>query len=244
MSLFSPVPIVSKKAARAPIAAKLAAFKKHKQDLLNALQNGCKSGRKSEPFDTDKSWDDLTQLAQLYFWGQVMERNALSTRERINRLRHLSRALRQALGVTRRAISDSIGSDLYRAWFVKKNIPLTSALQIDKDGSSVLTRSADEINEMVEALARLEAISRAAAATADVPSNIGRPVLLPRDCIQGLARVYRTSTGAKPGRGAGPFAEFAYKFMTAVGQTGFEYESLPDAIQDAHRAFKPSWFDE
>jgi hypothetical protein len=173
-----------------------------------------------------------------------MEHDTLPTRERITRLNHLSKALRKALGITQRAISDSVGDDLYRAWFVTKKIPLTSALQIDKDGSSILTRLADEINEMVEALAKLEAISRAAKAAIDLPSKTGRPPLLPRGCIQGLARVYRTSSGARPGRGNGPFAAFAYAFMTAVGQTGFDYRSLIDAIQDAHQKFKPSWFDE
>ena len=42
----------------------------------------------------------------------------------------------------------------------------------------------------------------------------------------------------------GPFADFAYEFMTAVGQTGFDYGSLTDAIQDAHQKFNPSWFDD
>jgi hypothetical protein len=244
MSLFSPIPIVSKKAAHAPIAKQLAAFEKHKQTLVNTLQRGRKIGANSEPFDADKSWDDTTHLARLYFWGQAMEQNALPTRDRIKRLRQLTRALRQAHGLTRRAIDDSVGDDLYRAWFAQKNISLISVHQIDKDGSSIATRIADELKEAVEALAMLETVSHAATTAADVLSKTGRPALLPRECIQGLARVYRSSTGSEPGRGAGPFADFAYEFMTAVGQTGFDYRSLTDAIQEAHRLFKPSWFDE
>jgi hypothetical protein len=244
MSQFSPISIVSKKVSHAPIAKQLAAFEEHKRTLINMLQKGHKTGPDSEQFDADKSWGGITRLARLFFWSQVIEQNALPTSERIKRLQRLSRALRQALGVTRRAIGDSIGNDLYRAYFARKMISLTSALEIDDGNSSDLTRTADEIKEMVGALDTLEVISRAAANTADVLLKTGRPALLPGACIQGLARVYRTSTGAKPGRGAGPFADFAYEFMTAVGQTNFDYRSLTDAVQEAHRQFKPSWFDE
>jgi hypothetical protein len=242
VSLFQPIPIIGK--AQAPVAAQLAEFEKHKSNLLNKLQNGCKKSRsKSDPFDADKSWDELTQLVQLFFWGQLKGQDTLPTRDRIKRLRQLTRALRQAHGLTRRAISDGVGDDLYRARIVQKNISLISADQIDKDGSSILTRIADEIKEMVDALATLETMSHAAATSADVLSKTGRPALLPRDCIQGLARVYRSSTGSKPGRGAGPFADFASGFALAVGKTGFSRRSLIDAIQDAHLQFRPSWFD-
>jgi hypothetical protein len=249
MSLFNPIPTVSKQAACAPIAKQLAAFEEHKQTLLDILQHGRKIGPNFKSFDADKSWNDITLVAHLYFGGQVTEQNALPTRERIKRLHQLAKALRQADGLTQRAIRDGLGEELYRAWFAKKNISPIFAVKIDsavsfgKDGSSPLTRIADDIKEMVEALATLATLSDAAAA-ADVPSKTGRPALLPRFCIQGLARVYRSSTGAKPGRGAGPFADFAYEFMIAVGQTDFEYVSLTDAIQDAHRLSKPSWFDE
>ena len=247
MSLFSPV--VDMKNADAPIAKQLAAFEKHKQNLLNTLQKVLLANllKVHESFDADKSWRDLTQLARLYFWGQAMEQNAVPPRERIKRLRHLARTLRQAHGLTQRAMSDNLGDELYRAWFAL-NISPISVIEIDEidkdDGSSILTHIADDIKQMAKALARLKTLSHTAATIADVPSKGGRPSLLPRDCIQGLARVYRNSTGLKPGRGDGPFADFAYEFMTAVGQTGFDYRSLTDAIQDSHRAFKPSWFDD
>jgi hypothetical protein len=244
VSLFQPIPIVSKKEARAPIAAKLTAFNKHRKTLLSRLRNECKKGPASGAFDANKSWNDLTQIAQLFFWGQDMEQDMLPSRDRVKRLNQLARALRHAHGLARRAMGDSVGDDLHRAWFAQKNISLISVNQIDKDGSSILTRTADEIKEAVASLTTLEAAVRAAAATIDVPSATGRPSLLPRDCIQGLARAYRSNTGSKPGRGAGPFADFASEFMVAVGQTGFSRRSLIDAIQDAHPRFKHSWFDE
>ena len=245
MSLFSPIVPQKDADAHAPIAKQLADFEEHKQTLLNALQKGRKIGRNSEAFDADRSWDDIARLARHYFWGRLMEHSALSTRETIKRLQQLSNALRKAHGLTRRAIGDGVADELFRAWFVQKNISPISAVRaatINNEGSS-LARVADNIKGMVEALATLAALSHTAATIADVPSKGGRPELLPRDCIQGLARVYRTSTGAKPGRGAGPFADFAAGFALAVGKTGFSRRSLIDAIQDAHLQFKPSWFD-
>jgi hypothetical protein len=242
MSIVEPIPIVSEKEAHAAIEAKLVAFNNNKNDLLKVLRDGCKSGPTSKPFDADKSWNEITCLARLYFWGKVMKQNTMPTRDRIKRLRHLAKALRNAHGLARRAIGDGVGDDLYCAWFTHKEPP-RSAIKIEKDGSSILTRMADEIKEAVVALEKLKVVSDAALAAIDTQSNTGRPMLLPRDCIQGLARVYRNGTGLKPGRGDGPFAEFAYHFMVAVGQTDFDYRSLIDAIQDAHQRFKPSCFD-
>jgi hypothetical protein len=250
MSIFGPIPILSEKDALAPIAKQLAAFEEHKRDLLDTLQKGHKIGQQSIPLDADKSWEDIIHLARHYFWGRVMEQDARSNRQSIKQLQGLSKALRKANGLTQRAIRDGVADELFKAWFVQKNISLISAVDIDlatpidKDGSSFLTRIADDIKEMMETLATLAALSHTAASIADVSFKGGRPPLLARACIQGLARVYRSSTGLKPGRGDGPFADFAYEFMTAVGQTGFEYESLTDAIQEAHRQFTPSWFDE
>jgi hypothetical protein len=173
-----------------------------------------------------------------------MEQHALPKRERVKRLHQLAKTLREAHGLTQRAMRDNLGDELFRAWFTLKMISIEQIDEIDRDGSSIVTRVTDEIKEMTGSLARLEAISRAAAASANVLSKTGRPTLLPRDCIQGLARIYRTSTGATPGRGSGPFADFAYEFMIAVGQTDFDYRSLTGAIQESHQQIKPSWFDE
>jgi len=249
-SLVEPIPIVTKKVSQAPIARKLAAFNKHKSNLLKKLQNGHKRRSPSASFDPVKSWQDLTQLARLYFRGEVMKQNTMPTADRIKRLRQLSKALRVACGLARRAIRDDVGNELYRAWFAKKNLDLMKAIAVpmEKDGSSVLTRTADEIKEMVTVLATLRVLAESALEANKVSNrSAGRPALLPRDCIQGLARVYRTSTGSKPGRGAGPFADFAAEFMIAVGETGFDHTSLIDAIKDAHhhagRQFKTSRFD-
>jgi hypothetical protein len=133
-----------------------------------------------------------------------------------------------------------VGNYLYAAFYTEKGI--NSAVPMEIDGSSALTRLVDEIKEMAAALASLERLARAAAAN-QKPNKAGRPTLFPKDCIQGLARVYHNNTGSKPGRGNGPFANFASAFFIAAGQRRINRKSLIDAIQDAHRQFKPSWFD-
>jgi hypothetical protein len=232
---------------QSPIATACAAFDEHKEILLDKLRNGYKLGLKSDPFDANQSWRGLTQLAKLYFSERIMKQETMVATDCVKRLGQLERALRKARNLVDRAMRDDVGADLFRAWLGVEQITKDAPINLEGDHektSSFLIRAADGMKEAVAGLATLETAARAATVATDVLSKEGRPALLPKHCIQGLARVYRKSTGAKPGRGAGPFAEFAYEFMTAVGQTGFEYESLIDAIQDAHRLFKPSWFDE
>jgi hypothetical protein len=58
--------------------------------------------------------------------------------------------------------------------------------------------------------------------------------MVPEFCVEALAKVYRTSTELKPGRGDGPFAEFVYEFLIAIGQRVVTYQSLVDVIKAAH----------
>jgi hypothetical protein len=184
----------------------------------------------------------------LYLSERIVKQETMVAAECLQRLRQLAKALRHARNLVDRAMRDDVGADLFKAWLGVKQITKDSPndFEVVDEGapSSILIRAADGMKEAFAGLATLETAARAAVVAVDAPSKEGRPALLPRHCIQGLARVYRKSTGAKPGRGAGPFADFAYAFMTAVGQTGFEYGSLIDAIQEAHRQFRPSWFDE
>jgi hypothetical protein len=242
VSIFQPIPIVTEKEAQAPIAAKMAVFEKHRKILLIRLRREYETGPNSRPFDEGKRWRDLSQLAELYFWGEVGIKVTLSGAERRKRLRQLATALRKARSLTDRAMKDELGDLLFIASCTEKRVGPPSAAPMETDGSSALTRLVDEIKTLAAGLARLETIARAAA-TNDKPNKVGRSALLSRDCIQGLARVYRTATDAKPGRGAGPFADFVSEFAVAVGKKGFSRRSLIDAIQDAHLRIKPSWFD-
>src|SRR5258705_3305795 len=104
------------------------------------------------------------------------------------------------------AMREEVRADLSNAWLntqkITKHSPLILEIEDKKvNVTSELTRSMDKMKEAVEGLTALETAARAAVLATDVLSKRGRPPLLPRDCIQGLARVYLTSTRAKPGRG-------------------------------------------
>jgi hypothetical protein len=203
--------IVSRKAARAPIAGKLTSFAKHKKALLDNLRAMYERGLKSEPFDPDKSWCSLTQVAELYFWWLVMKEETVPVADRVKRLRQIAEALGRARGL----IDKAVGNDLFRGWCAEAGIaPAVYGLT---EQGSILTRVADELENAVANLSTLERAAHRAAH--DMRPSRGRPkgtIVLPLDCISGLARVYRTSTWLKPGAGNGPFARFVHAFLTAV----------------------------
>jgi hypothetical protein len=237
--------VQAREEAYAPVAADLSAFNQYKKTLLDRLHSAYERGPKSEPFDAEKSWLDLTVVAKLYLWGRVARHETMPPAERFNHLLQLANALGRAHRLAVRVMEEDIYGALFKAWFSETKIPLASASHIFKDGSSVATLVGDEIKNTVERLAALETAARSAAAANAIPTTAGRPPLLPSDCIHGLARVYRNSTGLKPGRGAGPFAEFVSDFITAVNCPDFEFgkDSVIDAIKNAHRRRKPSMFD-
>ena len=77
---------------------------------------------------------------------------------------------------------------------------------------------------MKEVVASLYTFARVARkAAADMRRESGRPKgtsVLPPHCIINLADVYRRSTGRRPSRVEGPFAQFVREFLTAIGQGG------------------------
>ena len=119
-------------------------------------------------------------------------------------------------------------------------------MNIFSDGSSIILDAEEEFEKAFYGLKTLETVALVAAAANIIPSEGGRPPKLPSDCIQGLARFYRKTTGLKPARGYGPFADFVCQFITAVNQPDFEVklDSVVDAIKNAHHRHSPSMFDE
>lgn len=243
-SIFD-IEVITRKEAYAPIAGKLAEFERHKGDLLAKLRKAYERGPKSEPFNGEKSWHDLVFIAKMYFWGEIAKREAMPPAERFNRLRQLARALGRAHSLAELAMRENIGGDLFRAWFAETKIPIATAVHMTVGGASVPTIIADELKKAVRGLATLELAAFTAAAANAIPPEGGRPPLLTSCYIQGLARVYRSSTGSKPGRGNGPFAIFVSNFVAAVNQPDFDFsdQSVVGAIQEAHRRHKTSMFD-
>jgi hypothetical protein len=113
------IEVVTKKEAYAPIAGKLAAFNgcECRDELLAKLRGGYERGPKSDPFDPEKCWLDLTRLAEMYFWWEVRKKETTPPAECFKRLRRLVRALYRAHRLAAGALQEDIGHDLLKAWF-------------------------------------------------------------------------------------------------------------------------------
>jgi hypothetical protein len=124
---------------------------------------------------------------------------------------------------------DDVGDDLFSAW-----CEASVRDDLDPTGPLTLVRIDHELDKVIANLAALETAARRAAD--EVPKGRGRPkgsAVLTRGFIEGLAGVYRNSTESKPGAGDGPFAQFVYEFLIAIGRdNNIEYESVVDAIKD------------
>jgi hypothetical protein len=209
----------------AAIDASLAEFEQqHKTALLGHLQKAYERGPKSNPFDAEKSWERFARLAWMYFWRARVNQTIVPTGERRTRLRALATALGRPRRMAARAVKDSVGDDLFSAWW---------ELQVHLDPTELLTlsRARHEFNMVVQSLVALE--KAALQAVDEVPKRRGRTAFLSWDFIGLLAEEYQNNTGSKPGAGDGPFAEFVHAFATALGCSKVEYDSVVDAIKDA-----------
>jgi hypothetical protein len=232
--IFDDVEVVTKSEAYAPIAPQLAAFKEHRGKLLDHLRKANQSSAGAKPLNEKESWDDLVLLAKLYFWAEVDHENRKSTAERFNQLQRLGRALLKARTLADQMMREDTAIDLFRGWFADTGVPLdTIAAPLRPSPAQLVLR---HFKSAINALAKLENASFNAAVANSSSSESGRSPLLPSDCIQGLARVYQSSTGCRPGRGLGPFADFVSAFIKAIHKQDFEFSpySVPGAIQEAH----------
>jgi hypothetical protein len=212
-------------------------FDQRKQALLEALARGCARSH-TVIFNRGKAWRDLRDGARLFFVAQKLQDQSTPVGSRKRKIGKLLKSLRQTEKLSLQALEDEIGIDLFRA-AVGPNLPS----YYDEDRSSALLRKADEIKARVEAITNFKNDAEAAQQSLNAPANGAQTMLFPRDCLQGLGRIYYQNTGAIPGRGFGsPFADFAYEFFIAVGLKKFSYDSLVEAIKDAHRRYKNgSW---
>jgi len=214
-----------REAVKTAIEEGLAAFDQHKEALLAILREVRKRDLKSEPFDADKSWRDLTRLAQLYFERARTKQETIPAGDRVKRLDKLAKALDRAHAMADKAMRDDVGNDLFSAWWDETYKP-GDPVFLNDDGSSVLTRIADEIKKAVAGLATLETAARTA--VHDVRLRRGAPEgigVLPPEYVIALAEVYRKSTGLEPDPGDGRFAQFVREFLVAIGQHGNRSDS-------------------
>ena len=212
--------IVQAAAAKALVAADLAAFERHKKALLENLRKVCERGHKSKPFDADKSWDHLTILAKSFFGRAIIKQETMTIlpARRVERLRDLAKALGRARSMVNKAMQDDVGRDLFDAWY---DISAASGIGSNGGGRPVPFFLADEFEEVVAGLTTLEKAARKAADRWRTKSGSregsGR---LPPRYIKKLERVYQNSTGRVPGErgGGGPFTQFVREFLDAIGQ--------------------------
>jgi hypothetical protein len=223
-----PVPDTRAEAVKAAIETSLTAFEKHKEALLAMLRNVYERGPKSEPFDADKTWHDLTLSARIYFWRGTVKQETMPTADCINRLRQIARALGRARRLADK--QDDVRGALFSAWYddnVRYDTVPTEPL--------VLVRFENEFDKVIAGLFAMETLAHRA--VDDLRKKGGRPkgtAVLQKDDIEGLAGVYRDSTNSIPGAGDGLFAKFVMKFQRALGcPSNLKYESVIDAIKDA-----------
>ena len=72
------------------MSSRLAAFECHKEALLTNLRDAYEGGPKCEPFDSDKSWHDLTDVAKMYFVLVMLKPSTEEVALRIKLLRELA----------------------------------------------------------------------------------------------------------------------------------------------------------
>lgn len=232
-------------AVKSAIEARVDALDEHRDELLGLLRSVREQKGRGEPFDTDRAWRQLSQLAWTYCWRETVRREITLPAKRRERLLGLAKALRGARRLTDALLQSDVADDLCSAW---EDAPPRRFLVRDDDGSlavvgdedcekAILLDDDDEFTKAVEGLSALQtAASRAADA---VPRGDGRPegtAALPWDFIEILANIYRDSTGATPGAGTGPFSRFVYAFVGGLGRSlNITYESMVAAIKVARR---------
>lgn len=239
-------PDTGTEAVKAAIEPSLTAFKRQKEKLLDILRKAYRRGPKSEPFDADNAWSRLTSFAESYYWMERTKQDVTRGAERVARLRELAKALGNARAVIDKVMQDDVGDALRASWWegtseYAKAKPFFGGLFYRyADGRGHFVDIGGKFKKVVETeVAGLVALEAAAIRAADdVPTRRGKPkgtaILSPND-IEALAAVYRHTTGSMPGAGDTPFAKFVMEFLTALGRSNIQYESVIDAIKGARR---------
>jgi hypothetical protein len=203
----------AKKSIRDMVAADLARFDLHRGDLLDVLITVRKRGLGPVSFDAEVLWPDIARLAQWYFWRERTK--PIPNGVRTELLGQLVKALGRACAAAK---EDGVVDDLFRSIYEAANGPLTPGVVPNIDPSAV-SRSLRIVTKSIEGMLILESAARRAAA--NVHRRDGRPKgtsALPSEYVVRLAMLFRSSTGRKPGAGAGPFARFVSAFLDAIGR--------------------------
>jgi hypothetical protein len=211
-------------AIKAAIEARLAAFDRHKDDLLGHLQKVCEYRPKTKSFDSEKSW----RLVRFYALRYLKERMMVPVVDRVERLRQLENVLREArckLDETRHKVTLVA---LFEEW-CKARFP---------DFTDRHVGIFDEaLADLIASLADMEmAASRAAERVRQKPGRPGGTGVLQPDFIIYLELAYRDITGKPGGAGPGPFTRFVMKFLEALGRCTIEEQTVIKVIRAAKKS--------
>jgi hypothetical protein len=227
-----PTPSARTERIQAAIDAGLGRFEQHKTTLITILRNA-HHGRLT--FDEPKSWSCLISLAHSFFWQARLKPEMMPATSRKSRLDELARALKRSRTLVDAAMQDDVGDDLLSSWCEGTNEPLLSLVRND-DGSFTAVRGPEEMfKKAVVGLAALETAALHAANQVKPPGR-GRPPgarVLPVGYIEALAVQYLNSTGSRPDPSRGPFFNFVYAFLAALGRANISEDYVVELIRDA-----------
>ena len=207
-----------------PLERRLAAFERHKEDLLAILQKVCE--RRAKPFDKKDAWRRIRIYAWRHLEARSEEKQKLPASQHRKSLRELGNALSQA----RCKLDETKGRALvvlFEEWCKARGIP-------DFDDRHVPIFN-EVLADRIAGLAHLEAA--AFCAVERVRQDPGRPRgtgVLQQDLIIALELAYRDITGKPGGVGSGPFAQFVMRFFEALGSARAE-QSVITAIKAAKK---------
>lgn len=215
-------------AIKAAIEARLAEFDRHEDDLLTILQKVCE--RTTKPFDRKYAWRQVRFYARRYLEEAEEKQLMVPAANRVELLRQLGNALRQARCKLDEARHHDCGA-LFVEWCEAHGNPdFTDPIM------GLYEAKLDEVVAgVVAGLADLEtAASRAAEQVRQKPGRPGGTGVLQQDFIIDLESAYRDITGKPGGAGAGPFARFVMEFLEALGRTS-ESDSVIETIKAAKK---------
>jgi hypothetical protein len=203
-------------AIKAAIETRLAAFDRHRDELIGHLQKVCE--RATKPLDPKYAWRHVRVLAWRYLQEEATvekKRMMVPAADRVELLFQLGNALgevRCKLDETRHHVNLVV---LFEEWCKARGIPDFTDRHVDIFDEAV--------SDLIAGLAYMEtAASRAAER---VRQKSGRPAgagVIRQDFIIALELTYRDITGKPGGAGAGPFAQFVTKFLQALERPSTE----------------------
>jgi len=218
----------------AAIEARLAEFDRCRDDLLAMLQKVCE--RTPKPFDEKYAWRHV----RFYAWRYLEEEEASAEKrmmvpaaDRVDRLRQLGNALREARSKLDETRHDVTCVVLFEEWCKARGISDFTDRHVDI--------FEDALADLIAGLAYMEtAASRAAEQVRQKPGRPGGTGVLQHDIVIMLEAAYQNITGRRGGAGPGPFAQFVTKFLEGLGRT-ITQQSVIEAIKAAKKRQGEQW---